>query len=372
MKKILAFLFMMTASTLAMSQDLYLFVGTYTSESKSEGIYIYKFNSLTGEASAVGMAKASNPSYLAISHNKKYVYAVNEDGEDKGSVAAFSFDKNTGKLSFLNKESTGGDHPCYVAIDKSGKWVTAANYSGGSFTLLGISPDGYLKKAERTINYTGSGPDKARQDKSHVHSTIFSPDYNFLFVQDLGTDKINIYTFDDKLGELKEAPKPWIATTPGGGPRHIDFTPNGDYMYLIEEMSGNVIAYKYRKGKLDQVQLISAIKEGFKGAIGSADIHVSPDGKFLYVSNRGDENDIAIFAIDKSTGKLTLKGHQSVLGRNPRNFSIDPTGQFLLAANQSSNEIIIFKRDQETGLLTDSGKKITLDKPVCLKWMSIK
>ena len=371
MKKVLAHLLLMTIPVMAISQDYYLLIGTYTSGT-SEGMYVYKFNSQTGDTSFVSKVAGSNPSYLAVSPNKKYVYSVYEDGEDKGSVAAYSFDVKTGKLQFLNKQSSGGDHPCYVAVDKTGKWVAVANYTGGSFSLLGVSPDGYLRAAERTIQQSGSGPDKARQEKPHVHSTIFSPDYNHLLVQDLGTDKIMIYDFNDKNGELKPAKAPFAATHPGGGPRHVDFHPSGDYVYLIEEMSGNVTAYKYNKGKLQFLESVSAVKEGYKGAIGSADIHVSPDGRFLYASNRGDENDIAIFAIDKSTGKLTLKGHQSVLGKTPRNFSIDPSGRFLLAANQSSNDIVIFKRDAATGLLQDTGKKIVIDKPVCLKWVAVK
>jgi 6-phosphogluconolactonase len=372
MKKMLFNLLCMALPVIAISQqEYYLLIGTYTS-GKSEGIYVYKFNSGTGDTSFVSKVAANNPSYLAVSRNSKYVYAVNEDGEDKGSIAAFEFDKKKGTLQFLNKQSSGGDHPCYVAIDKSGKWVTAANYSGGSFSLLGVSPDGYLRAAERTINHSGSGPDKQRQDKPHVHSTVFSPDEKYLLVQDLGIDKIMIYAFENKTGTLKPAKIPSVSTVPGSGPRHFEFHPSGDYGYLIEEMSGHITAYQYSKGKLQFLQTISAIKEGYKGPIGSADIHVSPDGRFLYASNRGESNDIAIFAIDKSTGKLTLKGHQPVLGRTPRNFSIDPSGQFLLVANQNSNDIVIFKRDPQTGLLTDSGKKIEVDKPVCLKWVAIK
>lgn len=371
MKKMLFNLLIMTMPALAISQDYYLLIGTYTS-GKSEGIYVYKFNSATGEATYVSKVAASNPSYLVVSKNKKYVYSVYEDGDNNGSVAAFSFNKKAGTLQFLNKQSSGGDHPCYVDIDKSGKWVAVANYSGGNFSLLGVSPDGWLRAPERTINHTGSGPNKDRQDKPHVHSTVFDPNDKHLLVQDLGIDKIMVYDFDAKLGELKAAKTPSYASLPGAGPRHIDFHPNGDYVYLIDEMGGNVTAYSYRKGKLQFLQTISAVREGYKGAVGSADIHVSPDGKFVYASNRGDENDIAIFAVDKSTGKLTLKGHQPVLGKTPRNFSIDPTGKFLLSANQNSGDIVIFKRDVATGLLIDSGKKIEVDKPVCLKWIPVK
>lgn len=371
MKKMLCQLLFMILPALAFSQEFYLLVGTYTS-GKSEGIYVYKFNAATGEATYVSKAPASNPSYLAVSKNNQFVYSVFEDGDDKGSVAAFEFDKKTGSLKFLNKQSSGGDHPCYVAVDESGKWVAVANYSGGNFSLLGVSPDGYLKASERTIQQSGSGPDKQRQDKPHVHSTVFDPGNDHLLVQDLGTDKIMVYDFDRKLGELKPARIPSVSAVGGSGPRHIDFTPNGKYVYLMEEMSGHVSAYAYSKGKLQFIERVSAVKEGYKGAVGSADIHVSPDGKFLYASNRGDENDIAIFSIDKSTGKLTLKGHQSVMGRTPRNFSIDPTGKYLLSANQNSNDIVVFTIDKETGLLTDTGKKIEVDKPVCLKWIPVK
>lgn len=371
MKKFVFNFLLMALPAIAFSQEYYLLVGTYTS-GKSEGIYVYKFNAASGDAALVNKAPASNPSYLAVSKNNKFVYSVFEDGDDKGSVAAFEFNKKDGSLKFLNKQTSGGDHPCYVSIDGSGKWVAVANYSGGNFSLLGVSPDGYLRAAERTINHSGSGPDKERQDKPHVHSTVFDPGDDHLLVQDLGTDKIMVYDFDNKKGELKAAKIPSYSAVGGSGPRHIDFTPNGKFVYLMEEMSGHVSAYSYSKGKLQFIERVSAVKEGYKGPVGSADIHVSPDGKFLYASNRGDENDIAIFAIDKSTGKLTLKGHQPVLGKTPRNFSLDPTGQFLLSANQNSNDIVVFTRDKETGLLTDTGKKIEVDKPVCLKWIPVK
>lgn len=373
MKKVLFNFLLMMIPAWAISQEYYLLVGTYTStESESEGIYVYKFNSSTGKVEEMSRAVASNPSYLVVSKNNKYVYAALENGNNEGSVAAFAFDKKKGTLEFLNKQSSGGDHPCYVDIDKSGKWVTVANYSGGNFSLLGVSPDGWLRAAERIIPHSGSGPNKDRQDKPHVHSTVFDPDDKHLLVQDLGIDKIMVYDFNSKLGELKAAKTPSYATQPGSGPRHIAFHPNGKYVYLIDELGGQVTAYGYSKGKLQYLQAVSAIKEGYQGPIGSADIHVSPDGKFVYASNRGESNDIAIFAVDKSTGKLTLRGHQPVLGKAPRNFSIDPSGRYLLCANQDSGEIVVFRRDAATGLLTDTGNRISVDKPVCLKWIPVK
>ncbi|WP_315824303.1 lactonase family protein [Paraflavitalea speifideaquila] len=204
MKRMLFNLLFMILPALAISQEYYLLIGTYTS-GKSEGIYVYKFNTATGDTAYVSKVAASNPSYLAVSKNKKYVYSVYEDGDDNGSVAAFSFNKKDGSLKFLNKQSSGGDHPCYVDIDESGKWVAVANYSGGNFSLLAVSPDGYLRAAERTVKHSGSGPDKQRQDKPHVHSTVFDPSNKYLLVQDLGIDKIMVYAFDNKLGELKAA-----------------------------------------------------------------------------------------------------------------------------------------------------------------------
>lgn len=369
MKSILINSLFIALPSLGFSQSThYLLVGTYTS-GKSEGIYVYRFNSQTGEFSYVSKAAASNPSYLAVSPDEKFVYAINEDASDKGSISAFAFNKENGSLQPLNKQSAGGDHPCHVAIDKAGKWVVSSNYSGGNFSILPVGKDGSLQPALQTIQHEGTSVDKKRQDKPHVHSANFSPDDKFLFVQDLGIDKIMAYAVDPATGKLSPAPTPFTTTTPGSGPRHFDFHPNGRYAYLMEEMSGNVTAYQYKKGQLKQFQTISAIPAGYTGPVGSADIHVSPDGRFLYASNRGESNTIAIFSIDKKTGKLTIAGHQSTLGKTPRNFNFDPSGNFLLVANQNSHNIVIFKRDPATGLLQETGKQIEVGNPVCIKWI---
>ncbi len=352
------------------SIDQYLLVGTYTS-GKSEGIYVYKFNTATGEFKLVSTAKADNPSFLAVSPNEKYLYAVNENGGDKGSIAAYAFDKKNGRLTFLNKEPSGGDHPCYVNIDSKGKWVVAGNYTGGSLAVLPVSSNGSLLPPAEVIKHVGSSVNKQRQDKPHVHSTVFSPDYHYLFVPDLGLDKVMIYSFDNKTGKLKSAEQPFAATDPGSGPRHFTFHPSGKFAYLMEEMSGNVGVFTYSKpGQLKNIQTISAIPSDYKGSIGSADIHVSPDGKFLYASNRGESNTIAIFSVAKD-GKLQLVGHQSTLGKGPRNFNIDPSGNFLLVANQSGDNIVIFKVNKQTGMLTPLEKQIEIPNPVCIKWASM-
>lgn len=355
-------------------KDQYLLVGTYTND-KSEGIYVYRFNSQTGEATPVGSIKTSNPSFLAVSPDERYVYAVNENADSTrfttgGSVAAFSFDKKNGQLTSLNKQESGGKHPCYVAVDKTGKWVIAGNYSSGSLALLPVKEDGSLNAPVQVIQHTGSSVNEDRQQGPHVHSTVVSPDNKFVFVPDLGIDKVMIYALDAKKGTLTAAADPFVATEPGAGPRHFDFHPNKKFAYLIEEMSGGISVYKYSKGALTLVQNLSSLQGDFTGNIGSADIHVSKDGKFLYVSNRGDANTIDIFKINQKTGEIWEAGHQSTLGKTPRNFNFDPSGNFLLVANQSTNDIVVFRRDATTGLLTDTGKRIMVDKPVCLKWIS--
>ncbi len=371
MKNFLHLIFSMSLLS-ANAQENYLLIGTYT-KGKSEGIYVYKFNSKNGDFSAVSKIKCSNPSYLAISPNQQWVYAVDEAGNNNnvgGSVAAYSFNKQNGELRKINQQLSGGDHPCYVAVDKTGKWVSAANYTGGSLTVFPVQADGGLGQSSAHIQHSGNSVDKQRQEKAHVHCTYFSKDNRFLFTPDLGMDKVMIYSFDDKTGTLKPAPQPFVMSKPGSGPRHIDFHPNNKYAYLIEELTGTVVAYKYSDGKLTTIQNISAAPKDFKGGMGSADIHVSPDGKFLYCSNRGESNSITIFKIDNASGKLTVIGYQSSLGKAPRNFNFDPSGNFLLVANQDTDDVIIFKRNVKTGLLTDTGKKIEVGNPVCLKWIS--
>ncbi|MFM6926670.1 MAG: lactonase family protein [Ferruginibacter sp.] len=350
----------------------YLITGTYTS-GKSEGIYVFRFNSADGTASPVSQVKISNPSFVAVSPDEQFVYAVEEDAANGkgGNISAFSFSKKTGVLTFINRQPTEGDHPCYVSVDKTGKWVAAGNYSSGSLSVFPVEANGGLGKASTTIKHEGSGPNKARQASAHVHCTFFSADNRFLFVPDLGMDKLVIYAFDENTGKLTAAKQPFAASEPGAGPRHICFNPSNSFAYLAEELSGTVVTYKYKNGKLKQKQRISTMPAGDTSFAGSADIHVSPDGRFLYASNRAEANTIAIFSINQQNGKLTLIGHQSTLGKTPRNFSFDPSGNFLLVANQNSDTIVVFKINRETGMLTDTGNRIEAGKPVCLKWIPV-
>ena len=373
MKKTLLALLLLGSLAATAQKEPYLLIGTYTS-GKSEGIYVYKFNSTTADNSLESVTKTSNPSYLAVSPNKKMVYAVNENADSTmhtvgGNISAFSF-KN-GKLTEVNKQPSGGKHPCYVAVDKTGQWVFAGNYTSGSVGLLKIKKDGSLDTLKQVIQHSGSGPNTERQQGPHVHATFASADNKYLLVPDLGMDKLMIYSFNSKQGVLQTAKAEFKAVTPGGGPRHVDIHPNGKYVYLVLEMTGEIVVYK-NSGNFDmrEIQTISAQPPYIRTAnISGADIHISPDGKFLYSSNRGNANTIAIFSINPNDGTLTPMGQQSVMGIKPRNFNFSPGGDFLLVANQDSDNVVIFKRDKKTGLLTDTGKRINVPNPVCIKWV---
>lgn len=348
-----------------------LLIGTYTKPGKNNGIYVYSFNSETGEFSyKAEAAGVKNPSFLTISRDGKHVYSVSEVGDGKGSISAFSFDASTGKLAFMNNSSSGGNGPCYVSVDDKNKYVFSGNYGGGSVAAIPIKADGSLGSQVQSIQHEGRSI-KGNQDKPHVHAAVLSQDNRYLFVPDLGTDKVNIYKVDLANSKpLTPAEPTFVSVNAGNGPRHFTFHPNGKFAYLIQEMTGNVTAFSYEDGKLSTEQSVSLASSDFTGKIDAADIHISPDGKFLYGSLRGDLNELVIYALDE-TGKLNYSGRQSTLGKTPRNFAIDPTGNFLLVGNQNSDSIIIFKRDQKTGLLRPTGKKISIGSPVCLKFAPI-
>jgi 6-phosphogluconolactonase len=317
----------------------------------------------------VDSVRTSNPSYLAVSPNKKFIYAVNEDAAPGkgGSVSAFSFDRQTGKLTPLNEQRSMGNHPCYVAVDKTGRWVTVGNYSSGTAAVLPVQGDGSLGEAVDSVQHTGGSVNKQRQQKPHVHATVLSPDNRFLYVPDLGTDQLMVYRFNAGNGKIRPSDFS-VKAEPGSGPRHFDFHPNGRWAYLVHELSGTVTAFRYSNGRLTPIQSISTLPAGYDKPFSGADIHVSRDGRFLYASNRDSSNTIVAYRLNAQTGRMTLVGHQSVLGKTPRNFNFDPSGNFLLVANQRSDEIVIFRRNPSSGLLRDTGKRIAVGNPVCIKW----
>ena len=349
----------------------FLLIGTYTSGT-SDGIYVYRFDEDTGATEYISEVQAVNPSYLAVSADERCVYSVGENGQKDAVVYAFSFDKKIGKLSLLNTQPVGSPGPCYISVDRAGHFVVTANYSGGTVSVVPLSADGSLQPVAKVFGFEGTGPDAIRQDKPHLHCTVFSPDRQYLFAADLGSDHLHKFTTSDTAPFLTIGNPEAFKVASGSGPRHLTFHPNEKYAYLINELSGTVTVFHYADGHLEPVQYIASDRSEGVGGKGSADIHVSPDGKFLYASNRANTNNIAIFSINDADGKLTLVGFQPT-GLHPRNFVITPNGKYLLAASRDSNLIQVFEINRETGLLKeDSSKRITgIDRPVCLKFTNI-
>ncbi|MDR1171886.1 MAG: lactonase family protein [Bacteroidales bacterium] len=350
---------------------LYMLVGTYTTGS-SAGIYVYKLNTETGTAEYVSAVKAVNPSYLAVSTDECYVYSVGESSGKEAVVYAFSFDKQAGKLKLLNTQQTNGSGPCYISTDRAGHFVVTANYPGGSVSVLPLATNGTLQPVAKVFEFEGTGPDVNRQEKPHLHCAVFSPDQRYLFAADLGTDQLHKFTTSSTAPFLAMGYPEAYKLEPGSGPRHLTFHPNGKFAYLINELSGKVMVSHYANGNLEPVQYVASDTSAGIGGKGSADIHVSPDGKFLYASNRANTNNIAIFRINAADGKLAAVGFQPT-GGHPRNFIITPNGKYLLVANMNSNNIQVFEINKKTGLLIEnSSKQITsIDQPVCLKFIGM-
>jgi 6-phosphogluconolactonase (cycloisomerase 2 family) len=354
-----------------LAQEYFLFIGTYTNAKPDKGIYVYKFNSDNGSLTLLNSGQnIINPSYLTIHPNGKFIYACTETQmNDNGNVSAFAFDKNNGSLKLLNKVSSGGDNPCYVSVHHSGKWLTTANYSGSSAAVSAIKENGSLEPPTQILRFKGSSTIKNRQEKAHIHSSVFSPDNDFIYFSDLGSDKIWGYPFHSSEAKpINEEEVQETEFVSGSGPRHFTFHPRKKFAYSIEELSGMVSVFSYKKGELKSIQRIAAHGDQTKGPYGSADIHISQDSKFLYCSNRGNENTISIFSIQRN-GELSLVGIQSTLGVHPRNFMIDPTGRYLLVANQHSNHVVVFKRNKITGLISPTGIEVSVPRPSCLQMM---
>ncbi len=350
-------------SVQAQKNKFNLLIGTYTQSCDSKGIYVYEFDSKTGDFSFKNATeKVINPSYLTVSKDNNFVYSVNEFGAES-TVSSFSYDPASGKLELINKQSSKGADPCYIINDE--KNVIVANYSGGNIAVFGKNNDGSLAEAKQVIQHYGKGINAQRQEGPHVHMVHFSPDRKFVLSNDLGNDKVYSYAYNPKAASTVLELKDSISVKSGSGPRHLTFSKNGKFVYLLQELDGALTVFSYSNGILKKIDETTILAKDFKGTFSSADIHISPDGKFLYASNRGEANNITIFKIQKN-GKLVLKGETSTLGKGPRNFAIDPTGNFLLVAHQYTNDVVIFKRSKKTGLLTNTGEKIALCSPVCL------
>jgi 6-phosphogluconolactonase len=358
------------------SKEMLVYIGTYTSgKSKSEGIYIYKLNLDSGELKPFSIVKnVVEPSYLTINKDRKYLYAVNEtveyEGKPSGAVSAFAINKLTGELTFLNKQPSLGGAPCYITVSDNQKFVLVANYVGGNVSVYPIGSGGKLGASIDLQQNFGTGPNKDRQEAAHAHSINLDEKNRFAVACDLGVDKVFIYEFDNKNGKLKPNPAQSVyQTKPGAGPRHFAFHKKEKLAFLINELDSTIsaLAFDDKKGTLQEIQTVTTLPENFKGSNNScADIHISPNGKFLYGSNRGHDS-IVSYRIDEKNGKLEYLEHTSTGGKTPRNFTISPDGKFLLAANQNSDSVVVFRIDEKSGKLGATGFAAQVPMPVCLK-----
>ena len=340
-------------------EKLTMIVGTYT-DSGSKGIYSFSFNQTTGEADVLDSLEMTNPSFLTVSKDKKTIYAVSETNDGNASLNIISLNSDNGKMRLLSSVLTEGADPCYVATNW--KIVLTANYSGGSMSVFSLGRGG--KKAKLSMRFLGTvgGPDMSRQAEPHVHCACFTPDGQYVMATDFSADRILSYRLQgQKVVDNGVAAK----VSDDSGPRHLVFSPNGRFAYLMSELSGKVTAFRYQEGKL---LLLQEIVSDSVGARGGADIHLSPDGRFLYSSNRLKNEGIAIFSVDQKTGLLSRVGYQPTAA-HPRQFNITPDGRFLLCCCRDSNKIQVFRREKETGLLMDTGKDIIVSKAVCVQFL---
>ena len=345
-------------------EKMYLMVGSYATP-EEEGIKVYAWDGEKGEAAYVsGLKGISNPSYQVVSADGKRVYSVGEDDGLTSTAHALSFDKSQGRMTLMNTQLTQGGAPCYINLSPHEDYVVTANYMGGSISVLPLETSGRLGENVSTFAFEGEGVLKERQSQPHLHCVEFTPDGKFLLANDLGTDKIHVFPLAAD-GKLDEKATFDVELEAGSGPRHLCFSKDGRFSYLINELSGKVTVLSYEGETLTPIQYIEA---DTVNAQGSADIHLSPDGKFLYASNRLKADGIAIFSVHQETGMLTKAGYQ-LTGIHPRNFIITLDGRFLLVACRDRNLVQIFRRDEKTGLLVDTGKTIETSKPVCLKFI---
>jgi 6-phosphogluconolactonase len=378
MKKIL---FLIVASYLYLSTNAQekkeiLYVGTFSTRG-SQGIYAFTFNRAKRTLTPLQtIPSLESPTYLAVHPSGKFLYSVNRGKADAadngGSVSAYGIDPKAGTLSGLNHRPSYGADPCHISFDKSGNYALISNYNEGNLVILPIFDDGLLGNPSDSKKYTGNSIDSVRQASSHIHSSLVSPDGKFLYVADLGTDKIYTYQFDANEGKMLKAQSPEVSVAPGAGPRHFTFHPNGKFIYLAEELTSTVSILSVNKttGALTIVEdTIPSLPTDFKARNSSADIHTDPKGKYLYMSNRG-LNAISIYSI-LPTGKIKFIGIQDTGGKTPRNFMIDPKGEFLFVANQDTDTIVMYRINPKTGKLTLVGKPVKVPSPVCLKMFSL-
>ncbi len=377
MKNLLALVFLFfSISGLAQQEKEIVYVGTY-SVRESKGIYVFEFNRAKGSMKLIQTINdLESPTYLEIHPTKKYLYAVNRgaiDGnEGSGSVTSYTIDQSTGKLTFLNHISSYGKDPCHITLDKAGEFAFISNYNEGNFIVVPVLQDGSLGALTDSKKYYGTGPNKLRQEQPHIHSAEISADNRFVYVSDLGTDKIYTYSIDHREGKITAIEKGETPVSAGAGPRHFTFHPGLNVAYSAEELSSTVGVFSVnpQTGELTLLQdTVKTLPADFKDINTSADIHTDPKGKYLYISNRGHDA-LAIFSI-QADGTLKLKGHHKTAGKTPRNFLIDKRGKYLWAANQNTDNVVLFTINPKTGLLFYAGQ-VKVPSPVCVKQLSLR
>jgi 6-phosphogluconolactonase len=355
-----------------------LYVGTYTESSRSEGIHLVRMDRKSGELRRVGAVDAGpNPSFLAIHPNGRVLYAVNEletySGRATGAVSAFAIAKETAALTRLNEQPSEGGAPCFVSVDRSGRVALVANYAGGSVALLSIQLDGALAPAAHVVRHKGRGPNAERQEAPHAHCILSDPSNRFALAADLGADRVFVYRLDLDGKSLRHVEGGDAVMRPGAGPRHIAFHETLPLVFVANELDSTVATLRFdaERGTLSPLDTCSTVPAEWTGTNYPADIHVASTrrGRTLYVSNRG-HNSIAVFAVTESAGALVLEQVVSTEGDWPRNFSVDPTGRWLLVANQRSDSVVVFGRDPDNGRLTPSGQRIAIPSPVCLRFLA--
>jgi len=363
-----------------------VYIGTYTGAG-SEGIYGFHMDKETGQIDSLGlMAKAENPSYLALSKNQNYLYAVYETNqynqEIGGAVGSYKLNSQTGSLQFLNEQRVLGKAPCHLCLDNENHHLFTANYNDGSVSVFELNEDGSLDEMTDFICHEGQGPDKERQERAHAHFVSLIPDKKHLYVADLGMDQIKVYDFNEVKGKLYENLEKTIKIEPGSGPRHIAFHPSGRFFYLINELSSSIVTFSLEQDKDKNeiacngnqsvikdnrlLQTVSTIPDNFHEFNNCSAVKITPDGRFLFGANRGHDS-IAAYEIDYNTGKLALISHTFTDGKCPRDIEIDPQGKWLLAANQESDNITAFQIKRDSGELELIGSVISISKPVCIK-----
>ncbi len=354
----------------------FIYIGTYTEtwggkKHRPEGIIQFQFNPKEISVDRIGVTRdTKNPSFLAVHPNRHFMYAVNE--LEESTLSAFAINPGSGALTFINSQPTNGAATCYVSCDPTGHWLMTASYSSGSLAVFPIAADGSLGAMADLVQHQGSSKDPVRQTHPYAHSIRFDPSGRFVLAADLGLDEVKVYRLDDKTGKLQPNDPPALHVAPGAGPRHFDFSPDGRFVYIDAELNSTVTACTWdsRQGVMAEFQTLPTLPAGFKGQSSVADIHLTPGGDWLYVSNRGHDS-LAVYAVDRHSGKLEARGHVHSGGQVPRNFAIDPSGKFLLAANQNTGNLVLFRLDLAQGSPVPTGIEAAVPSPVFVLFLDL-